>query len=170
MISTIRTWMFNKSLKEHRNYNRASNFSGVNMCKTVCIVADGSNYHSRSETDKYKQKLESHNKSVDIIFYFDEKVETEVGYSRHSISWNGIPQNELIDHVLSKEYDLLIYLHPTMEDHLRYLAILCNAKFKIGPGFEEYAHLFDLMVDIKDFTDTKSLILNIDKQLRQLSI
>jgi len=140
------------------------------MCKTVCIVANGSNELSKSETEKYKTKLESHNKSVDTLYFFDEKIETEIGYSRQSINWNGTPQNEKIDEILSKEYDLLIYLHPTMEDHLRYLAILCNAKFKIGPGFEEYAHLFDLMVDINDFTDTKSLILNIDKQLRILSI
>lgn len=170
MISSIRTWLFNKSLKEHQNYKRASNFSGVNMCKSICIVANGSSDQSKIATESYKKRLESHEKSVDILYFIDEKAVSEIGYSRHSIKWNGVPQHEIIESILSKEYDLLIFLHPTMEDHLRYLAILCNAKFKIGPGFPEHAHLFDLMIDINDFTDTKSLITNIDKQLRLLSV
>lgn len=170
MISSIRTWMFNKSLKEHRNYNRASNISGVNMCKTVCIIANGSNDQSKSATENYKSQLENHNKEVEVLYFFDEKTETEVGYSRQAIKWNGVPRHDTIDSALSKEYDLLIYLLPNMEDHLRYLAILCNAKFKIGPGFTEYPYLFDLMIDINDFSNTKSLINNIDKQLRLLSI
>jgi hypothetical protein len=170
MISSIRTWMFNKSLRAHQNYKRPVDGSGVNMCESICIVANGSNDRSKSATEKYKAKLESHKKTVDILYFIDDKSETEIGYSRQAIKWNGVPQHEVIDSILSKKYDLLIFLNPIMEDHLRYLAILCNAKFKIGPGFKEHSHIFDLMIDIKDYTDTTSLIKNIDLQLRQLSI
>ncbi|MFT4533552.1 MAG: hypothetical protein ACJA1A_000893 [Saprospiraceae bacterium] len=169
MISSIRTWLFNKSLRGHQNFTHPLGYSGINMCKSICIVANGSDDSSKSATENYKSKLESHNKSVDILYFIDNKSETEIGYSRQAIKWNGVPQNEIIDSILSKKYDLLIFLYPIMEDHLRYLAILCNAKFKIGPGFQEHNHIFDLMVDITDYSDTKSLIKNIDNQLRQLS-
>jgi len=162
--------MFNKSLKEHQNFKLKNDFSGVNSCNSICIVSNGSVQHSTTATEKYKAKLESQNKKVDILYFIDEKSESEIGYSRQSIKWNGVPQHEIIDNILNKKYDLLIFLNPTMEDHLRYLAILCNAKFKIGPSFEEHSHIFDLMIDIKDYSDTDSLIKNIDKQLRQLSI
>lgn len=169
MISSIRTWMFNKSLREHQNYKKTTEYTGVNKCQSICIVASGSDQHSKSATEKYKSRLESLNKSVDILYFIDEKSESEIGYSRQSIKWNGVPQHEVIDSILGKQYDLLIFLNPIMEDHLRYLAILCNAKFKIGPGFEDHSHIFDLMIDIKDYSDTESLIKNIDKQLRLLS-
>ncbi|MFT6338485.1 MAG: hypothetical protein ACJATI_005259 [Halioglobus sp.] len=165
--------MFNKSLRKHQNFKRTVDHAGVNMCKSICILANGSDDGSKSATENYKSKLESHNKTVDILYFIDNKSETEIGYSRQAIKWNGVPQNEIIDSILSKKYDLLIFLNPIMEDHLRYLAILCNAKFKIGPGFREHRHIFDLMIDIKDYKDykdTKSFIKNIDMQLRQLSI
>ncbi len=169
MISSIRTWMFNKSLREHQNYKQTNEYSGVNICSSVCILSDGSNPQSKSATEKYKTKLESLNKTVEILYFIDEKSDTDIGYSRLAIKWNGVPKHEVIDHILSKQYDLLIFLNPIMEDHLRYLAILCNAKFKIGPDFKENSSIFDLMIDIKDYSDTDSLIKNIDKQLRQLS-
>ncbi len=169
MISTIRTWMFNKSMKEHRNFTKSKNRSGVNLCQSICIVSNGSNPPSKSATEKYKTKLESHGKKVDILYFIDDKQETDIGYSRQSIKWPGIPQNEIIDNILSKEYDLFIFLNPKMEDHMRYLTILCNAKFKIGPKFEGQNHIFDLILDLSDFSDTESLIQSIDKQLRLLS-
>lgn len=169
MISSIRKWMFNKSIQEHQNFKINLNKTGVNLCNTICIVANGSHTSSKSATEKYKSKLESHKKKVDVLYFIDDKQESEIGYSRQSIKWNGIPRHESIDNILSKEFDLLIFLNPTMEDHLRYLAILCNAKFKIGPKFEEHNHIFDLMLDLSDFSDTESLIKNIDKQLRLLS-
>ena len=170
MITSIRTWLFNKSLKKHQNFKRPVEHSGENMCKSICIVANGSNDGSKSATENYKSKLESLNKSVDILYFIDDKSVSKIGYSRQAIKWNGVPQHEIIDSILNKKYDLLIFLNPIMEDHLRYLAILCNAKFKIGPGFQEHNHIFDLMIDVKDYSDTKSLIKNIDNQLRQLSI
>lgn len=169
MIASIRTWMFNRSLREHQNYNKKNKYSGVNRCKSVCFIANGSIDSSRNATEKYKSKLEALNKTVDTLYFFDVVNETEEGYSRQAIKWNGVPQHEAIDTILSKEYDLLIFLNAEMEDHLRYLAILCNAKFKIGPGFEKYAHVFDLMIDSNDFSNTESLINNIDKQLKLLS-
>lgn len=170
MIALIRKWMFNKSLQEHQNFKLKNDFSGVNICNSICIVSNGSNHLSKTATEKYKTKLESLNKIVEILYFIDEKSESKIGYSRQSIKWNGVPQNEIIDNILNKKYDLLIFLNPIMEDHLRYLVILCNAKFKIGPCFKEHSHIFDLMIDIKDYSDTDSLIKNIDKQLRQLSI
>lgn len=169
MISSIRTWMFNKSLQKHQNYLRKKEYSGVNHCKSICLIANGNINNSREATWKYKSKLESHNKSVDTLFFYDIKDEIDGGYSRKDINWDGTPQHALIDSILSNEYDLLIFLHPEMEDHLRYLAILCNAKFKIGPNFKEFAYVFDLMIDITDFSNTDFLIKNIDQQLKILS-
>ncbi len=168
MISSIRTWMFNKSLKEHSNFKSKRDFSGVNHCKTFCIIASG-NPSSANATEKYKRKLEALQKSVDILYFQNDKSESENGYSRQNVRWNGIPQHEIIDSILSKEYDLLIFLNHEMEDHLKYLAILCNAKFKIGPGFMDCTHIFDLMIEADDFSNTDVLIQSIDKQLKLIS-
>lgn len=170
MISSIRTWMFNKSLQKHQNYKQIKDFSGVNICNSVCILSNGSNPQSKLATEKYRTRLESLNKTVEVLYFIDANSDADDGYSRQSIKWNGVPQHEVIDVFLSKQYDLLIFLNPIMEDHLKYLAILCNAKFKIGPDFKKNSNIFDLMIDIKDYSDTDSLIKNIDKQLRQLSI
>ena len=160
--------MFNKSLKEHSNYKSNKGYSGVNHCKTLCIIASGEPA-SKTATEHYKKRLESFKKSVDVLYFINEKTESEIGYSRLNVKWNGVPQHEIIDSILSKEYDLMIFLHSKMEDHLKYLTILTNAKFKIGPVFEDCTHLFDLMIDAKDFSNTKSLIESIDKQLKTIS-
>lgn len=160
--------MFNKSLKEHSNFKSRKDYAGVNYCKTHCIIANGSP-SSLNATEKYKGKLETLQKSVDVLYFHNEKTKPEVGYSRLNIRWNGVPQHEIIDSILSKEYDLLIFLNHKMEDHLKYLAILCNAKFKIGPGFEDCTHIFDLMIEANDFSDTEALIQTIDKQLKLIS-
>lgn len=168
MISSIKTWMFNKSLKEHSNFKSKKDFFGVNHCKTHCIIASG-HATSRKATEKYKTKLEGLNKSVDVLYFLDDKTETEVGYSRLNVKWNGVPQHEIIDSILSKEYDLLIFLPGKMENHLKYLAILCNAKFKIGPGFPDCTHIFDLMIEVDDFSNTENLIQAINNQLKLIS-
>ena len=168
MISSIRTWMFNKSLKEHSNFKIKRDYSGVNHCKTLCILSAG-NPRSVDATENYKRKLERFHKSVDILYFQNDKAEVENGYSRLNVKWNGIPQHEIIDSILSKEYDLLIFLHPTLEDHLKYMAILCNAKFKIGPRFSESTEIFDLIIDAEDYTNTEVLIQNIDRQLKLIS-
>lgn len=168
MISSIRSWMFNKSLKQHSNFKSENDFTGINHCKTYCIIASADS-NSQQATEHYKKQLESLNKSVDILYFQNDKTESSVGYSRLNVKWNGVPQHEIIDSILSKKYDLLIFLHHKMEDHLKYLAILCNAKFKIGPCFEECTHIFDLMIDAKDYSDTKKLILHINQQLKLIS-
>lgn len=168
MISSIRTWMFNKSIKEHSNFKSNRDFSGVNHCESHCILASG-NPSSVIATEKYKKKLESMQKNVDVLYFQNDKTEATNGYSRLNVKWNGVPQNEIIDSILSKEYDLFIFLNPEMEDHLKYLAILCNAKFKIGPGFIDCTHIFDLMIEANDFSDTEVLIQSINKQLKLIS-
>lgn len=169
MISSIRNWMFNKSLKEHSNFKSKRDFSGVNHCKTVCIMAAG-NPSSIGATEKYKTRLEALQKSVDVLYFINWKSEeVENGYSRLHVKWTGVPHHEIIDSILSKEYDLLIFLNGEMENHLKYLAILCKAKFKIGPVFEDCTHIFDLMIDARDYSDTSDLILSIDKQLKLIS-
>ncbi len=160
--------MFNKSLKEHSNFKSKRGFSGVNYCKTLCIIASG-NHESVKATEKYKKKLVALQKSVDVLYFRNDKSEYENGYSRLNVKWNGVPQNEIIDSILSKQYDLLIFLNHEMEDHLKYLAILCNAKFKIGPGFTDCTHIFDLMIEANDFSETETLIRSIDKQLKLIS-
>jgi len=168
MISSIRTWMFNRSLRGHSNYNLKRDFSGVNLCKTYCIIASA-NQASASIIEKYKKRLETQGKSVDVLYFQNNKSTSDQGYSRQHIKWNGIPQHERIDAILAKEYDLLMYLYPEMEDHLRYLAILCNAKFKIGPSFEDCIHIFDLLIESRDLSNTEKFIGDIEKQLKQIS-
>lgn len=168
MISSIRTWMFNKSLRQHSNYKSRKGFSGVNQCKTYCIIASADDL-SMKATEKYKDKLLALHKSVDVLYFQNDKTEAKVGYSKQNVKWNGVPQHEMIDSILSKEYDLLIFLNHTMEDHLKYLAILCNAKFKIGPGFMDCTYIFDLMIEVEDYSNTEKLIQSIDQQLKLIS-
>ena len=168
MISSIRTWMFNKSLKQHSNYKSRKDFSGVNHCNTYCIIASADS-PSMNACEKYKKKLEALNKSVDILYFQNDKGESKIGYSRQNVKWTGVPQHEKIDSILAKEYDLLIFLNNKMEDHLKYLSILCNAKFKVGPGFLDCTHIFDLMIESDDYSDTGKLILAIDQQLKLIS-
>lgn len=160
--------MFNKSLKEHSNFKSNRDFSGVNHCESYCILASN-NPSSVTATEKYKKRLVSMQKTVDVLYFQNDKAEAVNGYSRQNVKWNGVPQNEIIDSILSKKYDLFIFLNHEMEDHLRYLAILCNAKFKIGPGFIDCTHIFDLMIEANDFADTELLIQSIDKQLKLIS-
>ncbi|MDF1698447.1 MAG: hypothetical protein P1U56_21530 [Saprospiraceae bacterium] len=168
MISSIRTWMFNKSLRGHSNYHINKDFTGVNLCNSICIIASGDSTSSNA-VEKYKHRLESHGKRVEVLYFSDDKNVSTIGYSRQHVKWHGIPQHEIIDSILSKEYDLLIFLYPEMENHLRYLSILCNAKFKLGPGFQNCTHIFDLMIDISDRSNTELLIQSIDRQLKLLS-
>lgn len=169
MISSLRTWMFNKSVKEHQNYNLNSGRHGVNTCDTICLLANGTDQHNHEATELYRKRLLSLGKAVDVLYYFDEKQERDDGYSRQAIRWNGIPQHETVNSILEKEYDLMIYLSLSLEDHMRYLATLCNARFKIGPALEAYTYLFDLMIDVEKISDTASLIQQIDNQLKTLS-
>ena len=168
MISSIRTWMFNKALRGHSNYTVKRNFSGVNLCTSICVIASGES-RSSNAVEKYKQKLNAQGKLVDVLYYSSDKNVSTLGYSRQHVKWHGIPQHEIVDSILSKEYDLLIFLYPEMEDHLRYLSILCNAKFKLGPGFHDCTHIFDLMIDVSDRENTQLLIQTIDNQLKLLS-
>lgn len=161
--------MFNKSLKQHSNFKSKKDFSGVNHCKTHCIIASADT-SSRNACEKYKKKLEGLNKSADILYFQNDKAESKIGYSKQNVKWNGVPQHEIIDAILSKEYDILFFLNHKMEDHLKYLAILCKAKFKIGPGFLDCTHIFDLMIETDDYSNTEKLIQNIDQQLKLISV
>ncbi|MEM9545683.1 MAG: hypothetical protein AAGA77_06905 [Bacteroidota bacterium] len=160
--------MFNKSLKEHANFKSKKGFSGVNLCKTLCIIAPGDQMAAIS-TEKYKRKLNALQKSVDLLYYTNDKSESENGYSKLNVKWNGVPEHEIIDSILSRQYDLLIFLYPEMEPHMKYLAILCNAKFKIGPRFDDCTHIFDLMIDGNSYSDTEKLIKSIDQHLKLIS-
>lgn len=168
MIASIKTWMFNKSLKEHSNFNLDKGFSGVNHCESFCIISSD-NAVSFPATEKFKNRLEGYGKKVEVLYFLDDKSESEKGYSRQNVKWNGVPHHEIIDAILSKEYDLLIFLNPQIENHLKYLAILCNAKFKIGPAFTDAAHIFDLMIELNDVSNTALLITEIEKQLKLIS-
>ena len=169
MISSIKTWMFNKSLKDHSNFTSNRDFSGVNHCASCCIIASGST-SSIYTTQTYKRKLEKLNKRVDVLYFQDNKAENENGYSRLNVKWNGVPEHELIDSMLSREYDMMMFLYPKMENHLKYLAILCKAKLKIGPAFEDCTHIFDLMIESENYAETEKFIQDIDKQLKLMSI
>ena len=169
MISAIKTWMFNKSLRKHQNYQRKQTFTGVNKCDTICLLSNGTIERTREATESYQAKLGALNKKVDVLYFFDAKSEVEEGYSRQSVKWNGIPQHENVDVILAQEYDVMMFLNPTMPNHFRFLTTLCNARFKIGPNIDEAEDLFDLMIDIEDLGNTQLLIKNINQQLKLLS-
>lgn len=160
--------MFNKSLKEHSNFQSKKEFNGVNHCNSYCLISSA-DAKSKNATEQYRTSLERLNKSVDVLYFQNDKSESENGYSKQHVKWNGVPQNEAIDSVLSKEYDVLIFLHPSMENHLKYIAILCNAKFKIGPAFEDCTHIFDLMIEADEYSNTEKLIKSINQQLKLIS-
>lgn len=169
MIASIKTWMFNKSLKEHTNFKSNKGFSGVNHCQSYCLISSDS-AQSFAATEKFKSRLERNKKKVDVLYFLKDQTEAENGYSKQNVKWNGVPQHEVIDSILSKEYDLLIFLSPELENHLKYLAILCNAKFKIGPAFMDVTHIFDLMIELNDFSNTSLFIQEIEKQLKLISV
>jgi len=169
MISSLKSWMFRKSIKEHRNFKSKSSFSGVNHCKKVCILGDGLNERSKKAIIAYASSFEKMNKTVDCLFYYDSKIEEEDGFSKQHLKWSGIPKSEVLDAHLEKQYDLFIYACPTLEKHLEYFTLLCNAKIKMGPLFHDKEDLFDVFIEIKDYSDTALFLKNIDNQLRIMS-
>ncbi len=169
MIAAIKSWMFDKALKQQHNLNGNTSYEGVNHCKTIFILSNGDFEPSKTATESYKSGLEKSGKKVDVLYFYEINGEVEDGYSSKDIKWNGVPYSESIEEIFAKKYDLLIYLLPEMENHHRYVSSLCSAKLKIGPAIKNENHLFDLIIDIQNVQDTRELIKNIDRQLQILS-
>jgi len=159
--------MFTKDLEKHQNFSKKK-FAGDNFCERILILSDGDDDRFRSETQHFVERLKKSGKKVECIYFYSKPSDSDDGYSQKEVKWYGIPQNEFIDNILGKEFDLFLFLYPRMENHLKYLSILNNAKFKVGPSFTEEDSTFDLTIDIQDKSDIRSLIRQIETHLKLL--
>ncbi|MEE9438325.1 MAG: hypothetical protein V3V14_04945 [Saprospiraceae bacterium] len=168
MISGIKNWLFDNAIKSHPNYINKKDFVGINPCKSVLLVSSDINDDTIFATENYKNTLLEKCDFVDTLYYYSHSTETDNGYSIKEINWKNVPINQHIDHVFSKEYDLLIYLLPTIELHQEYIIQLCHAKLKIGPVTSKKTSLFDLLIE-NPSNHIDTLIHNIGKSLKLIS-
>ena len=153
-----------KKLAGAKREKSFTNFKNVNR---IGIVWDASIIADLKKLTDFVQVLRTKNISVEILGYYPGKelpeTYTTVKYlkcfKRKELNFCFTPiSNEVIDFV-STPFDILIDLNFKKCFPLSYVSSLSISKFKVGQyGSEEFKSPFDLMMDIKNYSELEKYL------------
>ena len=165
MLTQTKRWLYNRNLSQ-RLSSKSSNIKidSFNPSQRIAILFDATDIKDKSTVQHFADRLSHSDRQVKLLGYYHSKVEmSDSGftfYNRKNLNWLGIPQNEMLDEFLQREFDILIALIPKLTHHFEFIVKMANAKLKIGPNFAEKDTYFDLIVDVQPST-IENLIENI---------
>mgnify|MGYP003635115519 CR=1 FL=1 len=138
MKEFIRKIILKQKAKKLDRTIRALNLKQV---KSALILYNATKRESETIVRNFARYLKEEGVKIESIGYYKRKSKkeelppNELGYyyfDTRACNWLGIPVNQELNNLISKEHHLLIDLNFAPNFALRYFATLSNANFKIG--------------------------------------
>lgn len=174
MIKGIKANLYKKKLELITRNFSSSRKTSQNPFKNVLLFFDATDGAERKVIQKYVTKLERSGKVVKLFAFVNTKdPDLEPGinhYVNRDINWYQVPENEDLQVIQSKKYDVLISLIVRESAHHLFVIRSMNAAMKIGP-FAQYGDelIFDISVDHEPSLGIPELIKNINSCIQLLS-
>lgn len=174
MFQSLKTHLYNKKLTEISKKNSGGTRPSNNEFKSVLLFFDGTDGAERKVIQKYAAELKRFGKVVKLFAYVNTKEpDSELGinhYVNKDINWYQMPNNEDLQVIQNKNYDVMITLMSELKSHHLFVIKSMKAAMKIGPQMDPAQDLvFDLSVDHEPSLGIPELIKNIKSSIQLLS-
>jgi len=164
MINNIKKRLFKRCLQNNKPH-REKRITSLEQVKTMALVCQITDENSYKEMYALFSKLHTHNRSVWLLGYIDERKVpyyclqqlTADFFSKKELNWFGKPNFIQLNDFLNKDFDILIDFSRNDLAPLRY--VLSASKAKLLTGANNYAQdLYDLFFkDYEGMNDLKLL-------------
>lgn len=138
-------------LQQHRAQHKAITLQDAN---SIGILFDATKEENAVWVRRFAAELEKQKKHVNLLgFVNSDNAQEQTAYpsfSRKEINWYLQPAHHIPNDFLEKPFDILINACITELVTLEYIATFSNAKFRIGPFFEDKTHCADFMICLKN--------------------
>lgn len=169
VIKKFRKWIAERLLSGRGN-ERTPKVYNLADSRTIGILFDATKKEDLDLVKKYVAYLHEMNKNVKALGYVDSKDLPEGNYSKFEYAFVGKkdltffmkPQGAQVEDFIKGSYDVLIDLNIYNCFPLRYIAVTCNAKFKIGYLCEKNKVSHDMLIEAEPSKGLKYLLRQVD--------
>jgi len=175
MLNRIKKSLLKRSIAKHKP-SREKKLISLEQTRTIGIICQITDEDSYKEIHNLFSKLQSHNRTVWLVGYINEKKvpyyclqQLSADYfSKKHLNWYGKPDFVQLNDFISKDFDLLIDLSRNNLPPLRY--ILATSKAGLSVGANEYMQdLYDIYIKDEDHLDYLKLLKIIHNYLLKLT-
>jgi len=155
-IAKVKLFFLNRAIRKAlRLRNRKVQIFNLDQAKSIGVVYDASTENDYSRAAGLIRHLNAQGKTVKSIGLVKHKerphyLPTKLSYdfiTLKEINWYGKPNGQFVNDFIDYPFDILINLDLPLNDSLRYVIHLSNAKFKIGLYNEDYKDIYDFMLE-----------------------
>ncbi|CAN5191867.1 hypothetical protein BH09BAC1_BH09BAC1_05760 [soil metagenome] len=173
-FDALKRYLFRRSLQlETTLLNRKGEVRNYANSRFIGIWFDATDRENYTLINSFSKTLSAKGKKVEVLGFIDKVKKTETILFDYlepkEVSWNGVPNENAIDIWASKEYDLLLCLHPNPCNPLEYLAMLSQAKCRVGRYSEDTVECYDIMVSLNEEGELPSMIKQVDRLLTEIN-
>lgn len=147
----------------HRRFSRQS--VDFDKAHSFGILFEATELSSREAVLQYAGQLKEMGKSVRLLAYFDNRVESESFpfhfFNKKNIDWLYRPTGHSVKEFLDHPFDILLNLSMEENPALEYIAALSQAHFRVG-AFSKAIHCYELMIDLPPSQSLPDLIKQIE--------
>jgi hypothetical protein len=156
LFAKIRLFFLNRAIKkEAKKMQRKIQIFNLDQAKSIAVVYNGSTENDFNRAAGLIRHLNAQGKMVKSIglvlqkerpHYMPVKLNYEI-ITQNELNWYKKPRGQFVDEFIKYPFDILINLDLALNDSLRYVVTLSNAKFKIGLFNEEHQNIYDFMLE-----------------------
>jgi hypothetical protein len=166
MAGKLVNFVFKKRAKKYlKSDTRDKQFVNYDKAKSILLLFESNYSEKNPETKRIIQSLTADGKKVTAWGYVEKKNITSPAYPEYRIiNYKNLgffqkPHENLIQELLSHEYDLLVDISTRKIVALEYLVLLANAKCKTGMK-KNNENLYDFAVDIESHLKENEILVD----------
>jgi len=175
MLNRIKKSLLKRSIAKHKPF-REKKLISLEQTRTIGIICQITDEDSYKEIHNLFSKLQSHNRTVWLVGYVNEKKvpyyclqQLSADYfSRRNLNWYGKPDFAQLNDFISKDFDLLIDLSRNNLPPLHYILATSKAGLLVGAN-EHTQDLYDIYIKDEDRLDYLKLLKIIHNYLLKLT-
>lgn len=160
--------MLQQQLRHRRIPRQSVDFDKAH---SIGILFDATELSSREAVLGYADQLKAAGKSVRLLAYFDNRVESESFpfhfFNKKNVDWLLRPTGHNVKEFLDHPFDILLNLSMEENPALEFIAALSQAHFRVG-AFSKAIHCYDLMIDLPHSKSLPDLIKQIEFYLPKM--
>lgn len=175
MLQTVQKLFYryylNQRLKEHSAKHQMVNF---NQAKSIGILFDAGKDENIVWIRRYADELEKQKKTVSLLGFVNTNHANEQTaypcFSRKQTNWYLQPAHHVPNEFIEKKFDILLNAFITESATLEYIATFSNAKFRVGPFFENKLYCADFMINLKESDNLADFMKNAIHYLKLMQV
>jgi len=170
---SIWNWHFSRELSKVQRKRQLFNLDNADE---IGILFDASEKSGYDLVYRYIKDLQDKNKKVKALGFVNDIKIPHYCHPRLSfdyltlndLNWYYKPNNKFVTDFLKIDFDMCINFDKSDNMHLKYVAGLSKAKFKVGVYKESNEKYYDLMIKVKDSARLKDYINEVDHYISLL--